>query len=180
MVLFHRLKRKDGFSIGELLVATLIMLMVSSVVAGGIPVARDAYIKVTVGANSQVLLSTAITALRNELGTASEVKVSGSIVEYTSMKTGDRTQIYLNGTEGIRIHEYMSFPSDDTIKTDRQLVIPSSATKDLYVTYRSVDEPGSDGVMVFHDLKVKKAEDGDSDPGRAELSVLKIRVFRES
>lgn len=68
-----KLNKSKGFSLTELLVAVLILGMVSSVVAGGIPVARDAYQKVTLSANAQVMLSTAIAALRNELCTASNV-----------------------------------------------------------------------------------------------------------
>ena len=175
MKLICKLRSKDGFSIGELLVATLIMLMVSSVVVGGIPVARDAYNKVTVGANSQVLLSTALASLRNELGTASDVKVidsDKSSIEYTSMKTGDTSRISLKGTDGIWIEEYLSFEGESI---SRQLVGPSSATRDLYVTYDSVSGP-EDSVMTFTNVKVKKKGESQA---ITELPVFQIRVFRE-
>ena len=75
----RKIDNKKGFSIAELLVAILILSMVSIVVAGGIPVARDAYYKITVSANAQVMLSTAISSLRNEIGTASAVYLETGI-----------------------------------------------------------------------------------------------------
>ena len=60
-----RLKNQAGFSLAETLLAVLIMLLVSVIVANGIPVARNVYNNVIVGANAQVLLSTTVTALRN-------------------------------------------------------------------------------------------------------------------
>ena len=84
--LMRKLNKRKGFSLTELLAAVLILGMVSSVVAGGIPVAKDAYEKVTLSANAQVMLSTAISALRNELCTASEVKAvdSGNKLKFFS------------------------------------------------------------------------------------------------
>lgn len=76
--LMRKLNKRSGFSLTELLAAVLILGMVSSVVAGGIPVAKDAYEKVTLSANAQVMLSTAISALRNELCIASKVKTDAS------------------------------------------------------------------------------------------------------
>ena len=92
----QKIRQKMGFSIAELLVAILILSMVSTVVAGGIPVARDAYNKITVAANAQVLLSTAIYSLRSELGVAMDVKhVSDTSVVFNSGKNGHKTRIYL-------------------------------------------------------------------------------------
>jgi len=177
MKLFGKLKSKEGFSIGELLVATLILLMVSSVVAGGIPVARDAYNKVTIGANSQVLLSTTISALRNELGTATEkIEPNGSTITYINGRTGLKTELYTSGTQGIKIKEYNR--AGDVV-SDRTLVPEAAATEDLYATFGS-DSTFAKGVLTIKNLEVKRSSDAATDAGRAELSELKIRVIRAS
>ena len=46
---------RSGFTIGETLVAVLILLMVSSVVAAGIPAAKSAFEKVVIGANVEYM-----------------------------------------------------------------------------------------------------------------------------
>ena len=115
MSMIHKIREKAGFSIAELLVAILILSMVSTVVAGGIPVARDAYNKITVSANAQVLLSTAIYSLRSELSTASELKIIGNEIHYRSGKNGHESKIYVgpassdeNANNAIMIQEESS------------------------------------------------------------------------
>ncbi len=86
----------QGFSLVELLVAVLILSMVSAVVAGGIPVAKNAYQKVTIAANAQIMLSTTITALRNELCTAGDVSIldeTGEVVAEATDDSGNKAEI---------------------------------------------------------------------------------------
>ena len=76
-----KLKKPQGFSLAETLVALLIILLVASVVAAGMPAAKDAYFKVIESANAQVFLSTTLTTLRNEMTTAKYKRtVSGEFV----------------------------------------------------------------------------------------------------
>ncbi len=177
MRIMRKIKSRKGFSIGELLVATLILLMVSSVVAGGIPVARDAYTKVTVSANAQVLLSTSITALRNELGTASDVSASDNVVTYTSAKTGGICQMSLDGTNGIKItdmgFEDIGLSSDKT----RQLVPVAAGPDDLYITYDSVSADSDTGIVSFTNLTARRKSDT---TGSVKLATLQIRVVRDA
>ena len=59
-----------GFSLAETLMAVLILLMVSEIVVVGIPSAASALSKIVDASNAQLLLSTTITKLRDELSTA--------------------------------------------------------------------------------------------------------------
>lgn len=69
MSIMRKLKGKSGFSLAETLLAVLILLLVSVIVANGIPMAKNVYNNVLIGSNAQLLLSTGVTALRNELST---------------------------------------------------------------------------------------------------------------
>ena len=137
-----------GFSLAETLLAILILLMVSAIVATGIPSAKNAYEKVILGSNAQLLLSTTVTALRNELGTARDlkkekVKVGGKeydAITYVSAGTGAKTAIYLdkrsdtNNDQMIRILEYVA-DADNTADNSRFLVSDAASTNSMYATF---------------------------------------------
>ncbi len=176
----HRLKlnSRRGFSLTELLVAILILSMVSAVVAGGIPVAKDAYEKVTVSANAQVMLSTAISALKNELCTASDVKVGsisasgiftegtkdaatgvvkGTTIRYYSPSIQNYSTISLGKTTGDEINnilltQYADYTTDTSNK--RRLVTRSAGDTILYVTYKDISYDESKSIVSFSELKV--------------------------
>ncbi len=80
-------KNQRGFSLAETLIAILILLMVSAIVGGAIPTASTVYKKTVDAANAQILLSTTLTELRDELSTASNITV-----------TDDTTVSYRNGS----------------------------------------------------------------------------------
>ncbi len=85
----QRLTKPDGFTLAETLLAVLILLLVSGIVATGVPVARNVYYKTVLSANAQVMLSTAVTALRDELGTAWKVEIlDENNIRYYSAETG--------------------------------------------------------------------------------------------
>ena len=109
----NKLNSRFGFSLVELLTAMLILSMVTVVVAGGIPVAKNAYEKITLTANAQVLLSTAVNALRNELGTASGVKIDDDGALKYTRANGSTSKIYLKN-KNIVVREYADFTKNNT------------------------------------------------------------------
>lgn len=175
----QKLNNRKGFSLTELLVAVLILSMVSAVVAGGIPVARDAYEKVTLSANAQVTLSTAISALRNELCAASEVNIDSNAVEYYSPSIQNYSKIGIDGND-IKLYLYSQ---NTDAPVGRLLVSEKARDNQLHVTYKSVGFKESGGsvdksIIVFTGLKVL---DNDN-VTRSELeggddSVLEIRLI---
>lgn len=86
-----RCKDSGGFTLTEMLAATLVMAAMSAMLATGVPVAIDSYQKTVNTANAQVALSTTTTALRRELSLAADVRVDPD----------DNTRIYyLSRNEG--------------------------------------------------------------------------------
>ena len=120
-----RLRNHYGFTLAETLVAVIILLLVSTIVARGVPVAKNAYEKVVVGANARVMLTTAITALRNELSTAQRIEQippsDTKSISYYSADRGATSKLYINNGDTnypdgtIMIQEFEDYKSDDAL-----------------------------------------------------------------
>lgn len=159
-----RAGNKGGFSLAETLLAVLILLLVSVIVATGMPAATNAYNKIVLGANARTMLSTAITALHDEIGTARDVKkVEGKEgITYFNASTGAKAQISLNEDYAIQIQDYMTL-SDDLIHDTgakkgegHELVSGAGFTPRMYVTYKTIDY--SDGIVSIEELKVCRSD----------------------
>ena len=183
----RKIRRKlhtcQGFTLAETLLAVLIMLLVSTIVATGIPAAKNAYEKVVLASNAQVLLSTTISTLQNELGTAKDVEtpVNGegekehSVITYYNVSRGAFSKLYVESEDSkIMFHRYFSKDGMGITQTDSQLISSKTATGDLYVTYSKVEITGS--LVTFYGLSVKRGSGTDSLASRDELS---IRVISE-
>ncbi len=151
--ILKKLKNRSGFTLFELLATMLILVMVAGVVAAGMPVASEAFVKAVDGANAQTLLSTAISALRDELNDATQVKIGATdgSVSYFNAGSGSQSKLY-RGTDNIMLQQYIGFESANSLAPARQLVTAEASTKNLYVTYASVAL--KDGVVTFTDLAV--------------------------
>ena len=162
----NKLRKKlispGGFTLAETLIVVLILLMVTSVVAAGIPVAANALDNVVETSNAQLLLSTTMTALREELSTAQDIEVlagSTSTVTYTN-SLGLKSEIYLgDGGKTIMLKQYTSLTdtegkvlplaSNETASKGRKTNTPA-----LYTTYTGVTYVN--GIVTFNGLAVKR------------------------
>lgn len=127
-------RRAAGFTLAETLLAVLILLLVSSIVAMGVPVAKQAFEKVTLAGNAELLLSTAVSTLRDELGTAWDVQAAtGGGVIYYSADTGNRSKLYVDSGV-IRLHEY-----SETTKAEALLDIKKKVENDRELVYQAND-----------------------------------------
>ena len=113
--LIQKLKSRAGLTLAETLLTVVILLLASGIVATGMPAAVSAYRNAIDAANAQVLLSAAVNALRGELSTARDVKVSDDkkTIIYTDAETGSRMKICLgkdpqdtSDTDTILVQEY--------------------------------------------------------------------------
>ena len=180
----QKIRSRKGFTLAETLLAVLILLLVSMIVANGIPAASNAYRKTVLAANAQSLMSTTVAALRDELGTAWEVSVEDNKVTYYSADTGNRSILEKADDGAIKLTEYIS---TDSLNVDaasvgniRELTPSATLTKDLTITYESVtytyNSTADYGIIVFSGLKVTPK--GNSDLVIAQMETpLTIRVI---
>lgn len=185
----NRIRSTAAFTLAEALIAVIILLLVTSIVAAGVPAAIRAYDNVVTASNAEVLLSTTMSALRNELCTAKDVKPSSSktALSYYNVAFGTQSEISKAGSgsgEPLGTIMYRRYAPDtiiDDVMTDtttpKRLISKEASDKDkgLYVTYRTVDY--SDGVVTFTDLTVKKKNGSDTPAKRTAYS---IRVLSET
>ena len=188
MKALNRLKNSSGFTITELLAAMLILLMVAGVVAAGVPVASNAFVKAVDGANAQALLSTTVSALRDELTDAQRVSVSDNQLTYYHAEDGVKSTIGVklpagttegttetNATNRIIVQLYSAYGtySNGVKVPEYQLVSDAAATKNLNVVFDSVTY--ADGVVTFKDLAVYNTTRSLTDP--VVKTDLSIRVL---
>ena len=159
-----KLKSRRGFTLAETLMAVIILLLVSAVIAAGIPVAARAYENAVTAANAQVLISTAMTCLRDELNMARNINCSASTLRYVS-ENGSQSVLSVDPDEGIKLQEYTDIyvPSgpETADKYTRTLVSDSAANKNLLVKYDSAVYDQANGVVRFTNLAVYKKSGGD-------------------
>ncbi len=178
----QKIHTDKGFTLAETLLAVLIMLLVSGIVASGIPVAKDAYEKVVLASNAEVLLSTTISTLRNELGTAQDIVPAldsdgkKTIVTYYSGLRGASSKIYLSDSKKkkeIMLQRYNNMDQLSVSTYEPTPLIPEkTATEGLYVTYDTLDY--SNGIVTFTGLLVKRASTGDKFGKERTLSIRVI------
>jgi len=182
----RKLKTGNGFTLAETLLAVLILLLVSVIVATGMPAAVNAYNKIVLGANAKTMLSTAVTALHDEIGTAWKVESSAdkqSLV-YFNGSTGAKSKISLGDDRSIMIQGFIPL-SDDLIHDVAvsgdayPLVSGERFTPKMYVTFSGIEYV--DGIVTVSGLKVCKAGDNaelaEFEDGSGNPAELKIRVI---
>lgn len=96
----NKLLDKKGFTLSELLLVVLILSIIVVVIGGGIVVVKNAYERITLKSEAQVLLSTNITKVTDELRFASEIDTSDSQIGVPTFTSGNMGyKIYLCNDE---------------------------------------------------------------------------------
>ena len=198
----RKLHINKGFTLAETLLAVLILLLVSTIVAAGIPAAKSAYENVVLASNAEVLLSTTISALRNELGTSEiidtpsasfvinysdegsdESVIASNAILFYNENRGSFSAIFKDSSDNnaIQSARYIGYdPVRKEISSDKRvnskperLISKAAATNDLYVTYDSVTYNKETRIVTFSNLSVNHGET----TGLASRDNFSIRVI---
>ena len=167
-----KLENRSGFTLAEVLLAILIMLMVATIMTTGIPAAKNAYEKVIIASNAEVLMSTTISTLRNELSTAEKVELlDNKTIKYYSPSRTAYSRIFRGAAvsgkpeqgQEIKIIRYdldtsmmtVNEIAEMTAPADEQLISSGMATENLRVCFETVEY--KDNVVTFKGLSVYRA-----------------------
>ena len=174
--IMQKRNNKAGFTLAETLVTVLILLMVSAVVAGGVPAASNAYMKAVDAANAHVLLSTTVNALRSELVSAREVenKDSNTITYYNSMR-GSRSMIKVDEGGVIKLQEYVADEmATGAMTTEARSLVSNAATVRGKLSVTCTGIKYEDGIVTVSGLNVSR---NDTVIAQIPESGLQIRVI---
>ena len=158
-------------SLAETLMAVLILLLVSSVIAVGIPAAANAYRNAVDAANAQALFSTTVNALRSEFSAAWGVKIDNKNVVYYSAKTGAKTKLSLDDEPTVT--EYVDYDDPD-YESSQDYEHALVASGDLSITFdveESDDEPVE--MLEFSNFVITKKDKDDNSDNDKEVARLK-------
>lgn len=155
----NKIISKNGYSLAELLIAILILLLVSGVVAAGVPTAIRVYERVTEAANAQAYLTTTTTSLRDILDLSEETSVKSdnkTVVCIGNDKMEYTISLDKGGKQGITY--VITNPYNSKTSGDMNLVSEKTGTeKEFYAKYSSVSV--SAGIIAFNDLEIYNKDD---------------------
>lgn len=172
--LIKKLHNQSGFTLAEALMAVIIVLLVSSVIAAGMPVAGRAYAKAVDAANAQALLSTTVNALRGELSTAWGVELDGDTIIYYSPKTGAKTSL-TPGTNSIMLQDYIAYGGTEGRTDPVELISNRARDRKFSISYSNPTIEGN--TISFENITVgKQNEEGSV---LAESGTIAIRFLKK-
>ena len=173
----QRLNSRGGFSLVELLLTTIILLLAASIVARGVPAANLVYRETVDKANAQVLLSTAMTVLRDDVGfaTALSIENGGKQITYQNPRTGNVT---LADKMGSASSEDEAADADSMTMAQVLMISDGMSAKQGYTLEFDTVATEGDGTVttavVFTGLRVVKK--GYTNP-LAEIGTYRIRLI---
>lgn len=136
-MIITKIKDKRGFSLTEMLIAMLILLLATAIVARGVPVAKETYEKTVDSANAQVLMSTVLAVLRDDVGMAETVTKSGSalVIDSVTLTPGSdiaddlKISESLASRQGFTVEfEEVAYPSGSNIVEVKKIKVMKSGS----------------------------------------------------
>lgn len=91
--LLHKLNKRQGFSLTEMLATVLIMGFVGIIITTGAATVQRVYRKVVAHANAQTALTTTITLMKDQLAFADPESITGSgtTISFQNLNSGEQT-----------------------------------------------------------------------------------------
>ena len=140
--LLHKLNKRQGFSLTEMLATVLIMGFVGIIITTGAATVQRVYRKVVAHANAQTALTTTITLMKDQLAFADpeSITVSGTTISFKNLNSGEQTITLNPGTASGTANRgftltYTAGDGTGTSSTTLSLLSDSAITSDLCVCF---------------------------------------------
>lgn len=146
---------RGGFTLAETVIALLVVVMVTAVVAAGIPVAAKALRDVVDASHAQVLMSTTMTSMRDELSMATNIQCDeGGRIVYTD-SSGVLSELVVK-TGGIYLTKFASPDGsfEGAVTEQRRLVSDQAATEGLHESFSEAVFDADKGIVYIKNLRV--------------------------
>lgn len=141
--LLHKLNKRQGFSLTEMLATVLIMGFVGIIITTGAATVQQVYRKVVAHANAQTALTTTITLMKDQLAFADPESITGSgtTISFQNLNSGEQTITLNPGTASGTANRgftltYTAVDGTGTASTTTLPLLSNSAiTSDLCVCF---------------------------------------------
>lgn len=182
--MISKIRENRGFTLAETLMAVLILLMATSVVAAGLPAAANALQNAVDASHAQVLLSTTMIAIRDELSTAREINtVNGTTIEYKDSKgirsiiSSESDGIYLTKANGyVDDRDPLNPEGADSNASKRLLISKEASTSNMYPFFTNVSNASNPNIVKITGLAVKRGSNIIADLGTPDPT-YEIRII---
>ena len=164
-------RARQGFTLSETMLAMLILAFVGMIATTGLMTGLNTYYDIVEKSNAELLLSTTISELRDELDRTEEISLTGTaLTAYRSSTSGWRVlrsvSLIAEGDpmdkKGIWVREYKGYPSADALSAahaPQLLVTEATATKGLYARFSSITYDETKGEFTISGLQVRRISD---------------------
>ena len=187
--LLHKLNKRQGFSLTEMLATVLIMGFVGIIITTGAATVQRVYRKVVAHANAQTALTTTITLMKDQLAFADPESVgngsetgtgfgNSQTIVFKNLNSGEQTITLNPGTanRGFTL-TYTTGDGTGTNSTSLPLLSDSAITSDLCVCFDGTDsgfswDPATQVITVTN--LVAKDTRTDTVQARASFKVLLV------
>ena len=166
-------RKNRGFTLAETLLAVMIVLLVSGIVASGVPIAVNVYHRITDAANANVLLSTTMTELRDKLALATKINVPDSKQLTFKGNDGRSYKLSFERKSDSVTGLYLKDEANDDYS--RLLVSNAAAAKNLCADFEKVSYDG--GILKFEGLKIYRKSDTDEINSIAEIDEFHVKII---
>lgn len=185
--LLHKLNKRQGFSLTEMLATVLIMGFVGIIITTGAATVQRVYRKVVAHANAQTALTTTITLMKDQLAFADPESITGSgtTISFKNLNSGEQTITLNPGTaSGIENRGFtLTYTAGDgtgtgtASTTTLPLLSDSAITSELCVCFDGTDsgfswDPATK-IITVTDLVAKETRT-DTVQARASFKVLLV------
>lgn len=137
--LLHKLNKRQGFSLTEMLATVLIMGFVGIIITTGAATVQRVYRKVVAHANAQTALTTTITLMKDQLAFADPESImeSGTTISFQNLNSGEQTTTLNPGTanRGFTLTYTAGDGTGTASTTTLPLLSDSAITSDLCVCF---------------------------------------------